>query len=138
MMTHSAIDADSLALAIKAWGRELGFADIRIADADMPGAEEGLRAWLDAGMHGEMDYMAAHGTKRTRPAELVPGTVRVIVARMDYLPQTADENWREREETRGRDPQAAVISVYGRGRDYHKVMRSRLQRLAERIAGEIG
>lgn len=138
MKTFQAIDADSLAFAIKAWGHELGFADIRIADAHMPGAEEGLRAWLDAGMHGEMDYMAAHGTKRTRPAELVPGTVRVIAARMDYLPQSVAENWREHEEARGKDPQAAVISLYGRGRDYHKVMRSRLQRLADRIANEIG
>ena len=138
MISSSSIDADSLALAIKAWGRELGFADIRIADADMIGAEEGLRAWLEAGMHGEMDYMAAHGTKRTRPAELVPGTVRVIAARMDYLPRSVAENWREREEKRSRDSQAAVISLYGRGRDYHKVLRSRLQRLADRIANEIG
>jgi epoxyqueuosine reductase len=75
-----------LALSIKRWGTELGFAEIRITDIDLSHAEAGLQAWLDAGMHGEMDYMAAHGMKRARPAELVPGTVRVVSARMDYLP----------------------------------------------------
>jgi epoxyqueuosine reductase len=80
------IDFSVLLLAIKAWGRELGFAEVRIADTDLTQAEAGLQAWLAAGHHGEMDYMAAHGTKRARPAELVPGTVRVISARMDYLP----------------------------------------------------
>lgn len=127
-----------LADAIKTWGRELGFAEIRIADADLGGAEAGLQAWLAAGHHGDMDYMAAHGMKRARPAELVPGTLRVIAARMDYLPQSAGDDWRAREERRAADPEAAVISVYARGRDYHKVMRSRLQQLAERIRAEIG
>jgi epoxyqueuosine reductase len=82
--------------------------------------------------------MATHGMKRARPAELVPGTVRVISARMDYLPMTTADNWREREEARLLDPQAAVVSLYARGRDYHKVLRSRLQQLAERIAAAIG
>lgn len=125
-------------LAIKAWGRELGFADIRVADIDLAHAEAGLQAWLAAGMHGEMDYMAAHGMKRARPAELVPGTVRVIIARMDYLPQGAGEDWRAREEARSRDPGAAAVSLYARGRDYHKVLRTRLQQLADRIKGEVG
>jgi epoxyqueuosine reductase len=129
---------NELALAIKAWGRELGFADVRIADVDLAQAEAGLQAWLEAGFHGDMEYMAAHGMKRARPAELVPGTIRVITARMNYLPDSTPEDWREREEARLRDPTAAVISIYARGRDYHKVIRARLQQLADRIKGEIG
>jgi epoxyqueuosine reductase len=131
-------DLASLARAIKAWGAELGFADVRVADVDLAHAEEGLKAWLAAGSHGEMDYMASHGIKRARPAELVPGTVRAIVARMDYLPRETSGDWREHEAARQRDPHAAVVSVYARGRDYHKVLRNRLQQLAERIGGEIG
>jgi epoxyqueuosine reductase len=127
-----------LALSIKAWGRELGFAELRIADTDLSDAEAGLQSWLDAGYHGDMDYMAAHGTKRARPAELVPGTLRIITARMDYLPNATGDDWRTREERRLKDPGAATISVYARGRDYHKVLRSRLQLLASRIAEEIG
>lgn len=135
---HTAIDLPALAIAIKAWGRDLGFAEIRIADIDLAHAEAGLQAWLDAGLHGEMDYMAAHGMKRARPAELVPGTVRVIMARMDYLPQGSAPDWRAREAGHAADPGAAVISLYARGRDYHKVMRGRLQQLADRIKREIG
>ncbi|QJE00646.1 tRNA epoxyqueuosine(34) reductase QueG [Massilia forsythiae] len=131
-------DLPALARAIKAWGAELGFADVRIADIDLAHAEAGLQAWLDAGHHGEMDYMASHGMKRARPAELVPGTVRVISARMDYLPQDTQADWRARERLRQQDPQAAVVSVYARGRDYHKVLRNRLQQLAERIRTAIG
>ena len=127
-----------LAASIKAWGQELGFAEVRIADIDLSAAEAGLQAWLDAGMHGEMDYMASHGMKRARPAELVPGTVRVITARMNYLPGAQDGNWRERETARLRDPTQAVISVYARGRDYHKVLRARLQQLADRIGAAVG
>lgn len=139
-----------LALSIKRWGVELGFAEIRITDIDLSHAEAGLRAWLDAGMHGEMDYMAAHGMMRARPAELVPGTVRVISARMNYLPREAEtgaeaapgedeaDDWRERERRRLADPGAAVISVYARGRDYHKVLRARLQQLADKVKAEIG
>lgn len=135
------IDLAELARTIKRWGVELGFADVRIADVDLAHAEPGLQAWLDQGHHGEMDYMASHGMKRARPAELVPGTVRVISARMNYLPMATPDNWREREGARLRDPQAAVISLYARGRDYHKVLRSRLQQLADRIrtaSGEFG
>ncbi len=131
-------DLPALAAAIKDWGRALGFADVRIADVDLAHAEAGLQAWLDAGRHGEMDYMASHGMKRARPAELVPGTVRVISARMDYLPLHAPGDWREREQARLLDPRAAVVSLYARGRDYHKVLRARLQQLAERIAQDIG
>jgi epoxyqueuosine reductase len=129
-------DLENLSRAIKAWGRELGFADVRIADVDLAHAEDGLRAWLAAGHHGEMDYMASHGMKRARPAELVPGTVRAIVARMDYLP--LQEGWREREAARQLEPGAAVVSMYARGRDYHKVLRNRLAQLAERVKAEIG
>jgi epoxyqueuosine reductase len=137
-MTTRHHDLSELTLTIKAWGRELGFADIRIADADLSHAEAGLRAWLEAGHHGEMDYMAAHGMKRARPAELVPGTVRVIVARMNYLPASSADDWRAREERRLREPSSAAIALYARGRDYHKVLRARLQQLAERIGNEIG
>jgi len=140
-MTPVSPDLHELARAIKAWGRELGFADVRIADVDLAHAEAGLQAWLAAGHHGEMDYMASHGMKRARPAELVPGTVRAIVARMDYLPRDAasgSEHWRAREAARQRDPGAAVVSVYARGRDYHKVLRNRLAQLAERVKREIG
>jgi epoxyqueuosine reductase len=129
-------DLENLSRAIKAWGRELGFADVRIADVDLAHAEDGLRAWLAAGHHGEMDYMASHGMKRARPAELVPGTVRAIVARMDYLP--LQDGWREREAARQLEPGAAVVSMYARGRDYHKVLRNRLAQLAERVKAEIG
>ena len=131
-------DFSALAQAIPAWGRELGLAEVRIAGIDLGQEEAGLQAWLDAGMHGEMDYMASHGMKRARPAELVPGTVRVISARLDYLPQDAPENWRAREHMRQGEAGAAVVSVYARGRDYHKVLRARLQRLADRIAEAAG
>ncbi|WP_132257383.1 tRNA epoxyqueuosine(34) reductase QueG [Paucimonas lemoignei] len=131
-------DMQALAEAIPAWGRELGLADVRIAAIDLTAEETGLQAWLDAGMHGEMHYMASHGMKRARPAELVPGTVRVISARIDYLPQDASPDWRANERRRHGDPGAAVVSVYARGRDYHKVLRNRLQKLAERIAEKAG
>ena len=82
--------------------------------------------------------MASHGLKRARPAELVPGTVSVITARLDYLPQGTPDDWTEVERQRLLRPGEAVVSVYARGRDYHKVLRSRLQKLAERIAAHIG
>lgn len=131
------LDDDSLSALseqIKNWGKELGFAEIRIADADLSHTEAGFQQWLDAGFHGDMAYMAAHGTKRSRPAELVPGTVRVISARMNYLP--ADPHWRAAEAQH--TAATAVISIYARGRDYHKVLRSRLQQLAEKISQQIG
>ncbi len=140
----------ALALRIKAWGRELGFGAIGISDTDLSHAEAGLAAWLEAGCHGEMDYMAKHGMKRARPAELVPGTLRVISARLAYLPAAAVEaadqarpdhgavDWRAHELARLDDPATAVVSIYARGRDYHKVLRNRLQTLADRIEAEIG
>jgi epoxyqueuosine reductase len=140
-MPFSHPDLPALARAIKQWGAELGFADLRITDIDLTHAEAGLQAWLEQGHHGEMDYMASHGMKRARPDELVPGTVRVISARMDYLPIATPDDWRERETARLADPSAAVVSLYARGRDYHKVLRARLQQLAARIeeaAGQFG
>ncbi|QDD63398.1 tRNA epoxyqueuosine(34) reductase QueG [Herbaspirillum seropedicae] len=131
----------ALAAAIKDWGRALGFADVRIADVDLSHREAGFQAWLDKGYHGEMDYMASHGLKRARPAELVPGTVRVVSVRMPYLPKATgptEPDWRAREEARSADPGAAQVSIYARGRDYHKVLRARLQQLATRIEGRIG
>jgi len=123
---------------LQEWARELGFSQIGVADIDLTSAEPGLLAWLEAGFHGSMAYMATHGLKRARPAALVPGTVRVITARMDYLPRDAPADWVEQEWQRLREPGQAVVSVYARGRDYHKVLRPRLQRLAERLALAVG
>lgn len=131
-------DLAALAADIKAWGQALGFDALRISDADLSQYEAGLQSWLDHGYHGQMHYMASHGMKRARPAELVPGTVRVITARMPYLPKDGPADWRAQEALRAADPQAAVVSVYARGRDYHKVLRSRLQQLATRIEQTIG
>ncbi|TSE27605.1 tRNA epoxyqueuosine(34) reductase QueG [Tepidimonas aquatica] len=118
---------------IEGWARELGFSQIGVADVDLSSAEPGLQAWLAAGYHGTMDYMARHGLKRARPAELVPGTVSVITARMDYLPRSAASDWRAVEWARLHDGRQACVSLYARGRDYHKVLRQRLQRLAQRL-----
>jgi epoxyqueuosine reductase len=123
---------------IQIWARELGLSQIGVTGIDLATAEPGLQAWLEAGFHGSMGYMAAHGLKRARPAELVPGTVSVITARMDYLPQGTPPDWVTRETARSQQPGEAVVSVYARGRDYHKVLRSRLQKLQERIAQAIG
>ena len=126
---------------IQVWARELGFSQIGVAGVDLSTAEPGLSAWLTAGFHGDMHFMAAHGLKRARPAELVPGTVSVITARMDYLPAQAQElaaDWQSRELARLTRPTEAVVSVYARGRDYHKVLRARLQKLAERMAQHVG
>jgi len=122
-----------LAQAIKTWGRELGFQELGIADIDLGTAEARLTDWLNAGYHGAMDYMARHGTRRSRPAELVPGTRSVIMARMDYLPQPRGAMGPPR-----RGPSDAVISCYALGRDYHRLLRRRLQRLADRITAAIG
>jgi epoxyqueuosine reductase len=121
-----------LARQIKAWGQELGFAQIGIADTDLSAAEPQLQNWLANSFHGEMDYMAAHGTKRSRPHELVPGTLRVITARLNYWPEAVDASKNLAELER------AYVSRYALGRDYHKVLRNRLQQLAERIEAEIG
>ncbi len=95
-------------------------------------------AWLQQGFHGDMAYMAHHGLKRARPAELVPGTLSVLTARMDYLPRATRSDWQQAELARLQRPGEGIVSVYARGRDYHKVLRSRLQKLSERIAAYIG
>ncbi len=123
---------------MREWARKLGFSQIGVAGVDLSSAEPGLAAWLRNGFHGDMGYMAAHGMKRARPAELVPGTVSVVTARMDYLPRATPEGWQGIEFARLDRPQEAIVSVYARGRDYHKVMRARLQSLSERIAQAIG
>ena len=105
---------------------------------DLADAEPGLQAWLQAGFHGGMQYMAAHGLKRARPAELVPGTASVITVRMDYLPTATSEGWQAVEWQRIAEPRQAQVSLYARGRDYHKVLRQRLQTLADRLAAEVG
>ena len=121
-----------------AWAQQLGFSQIAVAPVDLSDAEPGLLAWLAAGCHGKMDYMQRHGLRRARPAELVPGTLSVITARMDYLPDSVGEDWVTHEWARLADPQQAVVSLYARGRDYHKVIRSRLQQLATRIEQQLG
>jgi epoxyqueuosine reductase len=116
----------------------LGFSQIGVAGVDLSSAEQGLTAWLAQGFHGDMHYMASHGLRRARPAELVPGTVSVLTARMDYLPRNTPGDWQAMEFSRLSRPQEGIVSVYARGRDYHKVLRGRLQKLAERIAEEVG
>ena len=125
---------------VQAWAAELGFSQIGVADVDLQAAEPGMLAWLAAGFHGDMAYMSAHGLKRARPAELLPGTLRVITARMDYLPAalTATDGWQARVFDRLADPQQAVVSLYAQGRDYHKVLRQRLQQLADRLQQAVG
>lgn len=120
-------DYAALAEQIKRWAQELGFAQLGITGVSLPDAETQLKKWLDAGYHGEMDYMASHGMMRARPAELIPGTLRVLSVRMDYLPQGAGFA------TNLADPSQAYISRYALGRDYHKLIRNRLKQLGERI-----
>jgi len=132
------VDANSLMPRLREWAAALGFSQIGVADVDLSAAEPGLLQWLDNGFHGAMDYMAAHGVKRARPAELVPGTLRVITARMDYLPRAMPDGWQAIEWQHIGDPSKASVSIYARGRDYHKVLRSRLQKLADRLADAVG
>jgi epoxyqueuosine reductase len=134
----STVDAAALLESLRGWAHGLGFSQIAVADVDLRSAEPGLQAWLDAGHHGRMHYMAAHGMKRARPAELVPGTLRVITARMDYLPRSTAPGWQAVEWTGLSRPGRAQVSIYARGRDYHKVLRQRLQKLAERLQDEVG
>ncbi len=132
-MTRSHPDPVELASRIKSLGRELGFQQVGIAGLELAEAEGQLADWLEQHYHGAMDYMARHGSKRSRPAELVPGTLSVISARMDYLPEPRAALRAQLEDAAG-----AFISRYALGRDYHKLLRKRLQTLAERVAAEIG
>ncbi|HEY4292835.1 tRNA epoxyqueuosine(34) reductase QueG [Luteibacter sp.] len=133
MPVSTAIDYAALAADIKCWARELGFADAGIAGTELGDDEAHLESWLAEGNHGEMDYMARHGTRRSRPAELEPGTLRVISVRMDYIPPGMPNAW----DVIG-DGEKAYVARYALGRDYHKLMRNRLQKLAARIQERIG
>lgn len=131
-MHDSTLDYTDLARSIKDWGRELGFQQVGISGLDLEAHGEHLQRWLEAGYHGEMDYMGAHGSKRWRPDELVPGTLRVVSLRMDYLPGDT-----RMAQVLG-DAEKAYVSRYALGRDYHKLIRKRLQQLAERIQQQVG
>jgi len=131
--TNQLPDTDALKARIRQWGLELGFQQVGFADTDLAAAERDLDQWLAEGRHGDMEWMGRHGRKRTRPDELVPGTRSVIVLRMDYLPADATPL----EDLLGQ-PDKACISRYAIGRDYHKTLRGRLKRLAQRIEAEVG
>ncbi len=121
-----------LADQIKSWGLELGFQQIGITDTELDTAEQHMDRWLELGRHGDMEYMVNHGHKRSRPQSLVPGTISVISARMDFLPPDTNP------EGVLTDPGLGYISRYALGRDYHKLIRNKLQKLAQRIQTEIG
>jgi epoxyqueuosine reductase len=127
------IDWAALAANVREWGLALGFQEIGVADTDLGVAERRLLDWINAGRHGEMDYMARHGATRARPGALLPGTLRVITARMNYRPPAAHAS----EEILS-EPTKAFIARYALGRDYHKVLRDKLQQLAARIHDAIG
>jgi len=123
--------AGELAGRIRNWAAELGFQQVGIADCNLGKAEARLRDWLARGWAGDMDYLSAHGTRRTRPDELVPGTIRVISVRMNYFPAEAADSWA----VLG-DGSRAYVARYALGRDYHRVMRARLQKLCDLIAAD--
>ena len=125
------LDLQQLANDIKRWGREAGFQQVGIADTDLTAEEPRLAEWLSNGYQGSMEWLAAHGTKRSRPAELIPGTLRVISFRMDYLPGDTQQIQTLK------DPNKAYISRYTLGRDYHKLIRKRLSQIAEKINASI-
>ena len=127
------IDLTRLAADIKTWSRELGFQQTGIADIELNDAEAHLLNWLKRGRHGEMHYMEKHGTHRSRPPTLLPGTLRVISVRLDYFPGEAAPI-----ETVAHDASLGLVSRYALGRDYHKLMRNRLQKLADRIEAHVG
>ena len=127
------VDYAALARDIKSWGNALGFQQVGITDTELGAAETQFLSWLATGHHGEMHYMEKHGTHRTRPAELVPGTLRVISMRMDYLPGSAAPA-----DAVLHNPELGMISRYALGRDYHKVVRNRLQKLADQISACVG
>jgi epoxyqueuosine reductase len=120
-------------LDIRNWGRQLGFQQVGISDIDLSEAEARLDTWLEKEYHGEMGYMTRHGRKRSRPGQLVPGTMSVISVRLDYLPQ--DQEFAERLLDH---PSKAYVSRYALGRDYHKVLRGRLRELAKKIDASVG
>ncbi len=123
---------DKVTRNIRLWAHELGFHAVGITDTDLSNAENGMLEWLARGFHGEMDYMAKHGVKRSRPAELVPGTLRVISLYMSYFPANSRDSWQILQQG-----EKAFISRYALGRDYHKLLRNRLAKLTERIRDEV-
>jgi len=127
------LDYAVLSIQIQRWASELGFQEVGITDTNLAEAEHDLLQWLAQGFHGGMDYMAKHGTKRTRPDELVKGTVRVISLRMNYLGSDVADSWQALA-----DGERAFISRYALGRDYHKVLRQRLAQLAAKIQAQVG
>ena len=129
----SAVDFSALLSEMREWAAALGFQQLGVAGIELGADETHLLNWLRQGRHGEMDYMASHGSKRSRPQELVPGTLRVVSVRMDYLPAQARPGFDVLAE-----PQRAYVARYALGRDYHKLMRTRLQKLANRIAERVG
>ena len=133
-MTHfSSKNRDALSRKIKKWGLELGFQQVGISDTNLQEAERHLSTWIEQGYHGEMAYMKVHGLKRSRPELLHPETKTVISVRMDYLPESQSQMSQSLE-----DPVNAYISRYALGRDYHKLMRKRLQKFANKIEDEVG
>ncbi len=129
----SCLDPSALVADMRRWGAELGFSRLGVARIDLASDEAHFLDWLRAGFSGEMGYMSRHGCKRSRPAELLPGTVSCVSVRMDYWPQHAADA-----QTTLADPSVAYVSRYALGRDYHKVLRARLQILTDRIASMIG
>lgn len=129
----TAEQATALASDIKIWAQELGLSACAITDTDLGEHEAYLLNWLKDGFHGEMHYMEKHGTKRSRPATLEPGTVRIISVRLDYFPPTATQA-----ETVLSDNELGYVSRYALGRDYHKVLRRQLQKLADKITQQTG
>ena len=135
-IARSQAELTDLVGRLSGWARELGFGSVGVADIDLSDAEPGLAQWLAAGFHGEMDYMARHGMRRARPAELVEGTVSAIMVTMDYAP--ADPAWREQAWSTLEASERAFVSRYALGRDYHKVVRGRLEKLARRLREKAG
>ncbi len=131
MSEISSIDLVELTNNIKAWGTALGFQQVGISDIDLHQHESHLQEWLDNGYHGDMAFMESHGMKRARPDELVPGTLRVISVRMNYLPPDASFAKHLKK------PEIGYISRYALGRDYHKVLRKRLKQLGEKITASL-
>ena len=129
---NTALSENELLNLLRGWAKDNGFQQLGVSDIDLSKAEKDLTQWLVKGFHGEMAYMAHHGTKRTRPEELVSGTVRVITVRMDYWPEPSAEPWSVMD-----NDQLGFVSRYALGRDYHKLMRKRLVKLADKIKTEI-
>lgn len=130
---NTASDGQQLLQRIQRWARSMGFQALGVSDIDLQQAEQHLQAWLAKGFHGEMGFMEKHGSKRTHPEELVEGTLRVISVRMDYWPGEAAEPWQVLE-----DSEKGFVSRYALGRDYHKLMRKRLAKLAQKMEQELG